>query len=444
MKRCEEGALYNPQYFCRDQLGNAVFCFFLAYLVFGNLFRIIKLPFFGDGILITEGILYFLTLAYFFSRPTVTREIFYGLCCGMVLTLSTCYGICMHGWDLRSVLYALRTVAMVMSAIILGRILFERYQENMEGLLKKLVNIYALAAAAGVLILVCFPRTEVLWILLAKFGIFFQGDPHTQRYISVYFDPNFYAAIAGMPLLFSWSLYEKSGSKRHLTLVILFSLTILLTWSRSGIAANILLLACMWFFRLRSTRFRAVNIRRAVIGVIALIGFIIVANVYIDSFRGFIDRFVTMSSDYSALQRLNSALYGISLLDKFLFFGVGYNYLTFFMQEYSVLSMLDSSLLSLLVNFGLIFFLLVLGAYILWLLQVYSFAKALQIIDPWKGTLLLDFFAYLNISIFFASHFNNLIFFQFWLIPVLMTCTYFLLYKGKYGLGFIGGASGGR
>lgn len=409
-------------------INNVILLFFPFYIVTGNLFRIFRISDLDNNILITEIILYCFSFAYVLSRSALSIPLLCGVFTSVIFFFSAFYGILTNGFDWRSILYAPRAAAMVMTGIVLGHVIFERFKMNIETFIRKLVSIYSIACLLGLLIFICFPSTKDFWMLLNYFGIVFQGDPHINRYVSVYFDPNFYAALAGLPLLLSWTLYEISKKKWDFFIFLFFFFSIIFTWSRSGIVANILLLMCMGFFRFSYFNFRVINFRKLSMLLYLLVGFFVIGITSYELIAKFIERFLRMSVDDSALARLYSLKYGISILMDHPF-GIGFNYLNLFLEDFSNLSMLDSSLLSILVTFGVSLFLFFLIVFFMWIIQAYSFAKNLQKNNFPIGTLFLGFYSYLIISIFFTSTFNNLLFFQFWLIPVLMMCTYFSIYK---------------
>jgi hypothetical protein len=181
----------------QSRIGRVFFGFFLFYLITGNFFRFIELTFMPQGLLFSEIILYGLGVVYFLANPVLTRQMVLGLCIAFLIVLSTCYGVFIHGWDLLSVMYGPRTCMMILCGILLGQVAFEQFRGNTEALLKKLVHAYAIVCLGGFVIMGLFPSSARFWALLEHFGIIFHGDPHISRFVSPYFDPNFFAWRGG-------------------------------------------------------------------------------------------------------------------------------------------------------------------------------------------------------------------------------------------------------
>jgi len=107
-----------------------------------------------------------------------------------------------------------------------------------------------------------------------------------------------------------------------------------------------------------------------------------------------------------------------------LLLGVGYDYLSAYFQKQGINDYLDSSLQITLVNFGVIFTVAFMIIVISWFWKIF---KAF-IYSHTTNTLLsvyVQYSLYILISIFITSQFNNLLYYQFWLFPVVMLGTYF-------------------
>lgn len=75
--------------------------------------------------------------------------------------------------------------------------------------------------------------------------------------------------------------------------------------------------------------------------------------IYSESLDRLIERIVTIKSDESAYARYLSFTFGINIIEKNLFFGTGYNYLASYMLSIGMLSSVDSSILTIIYNFGI-------------------------------------------------------------------------------------------
>lgn len=97
-------------------------------------------------------------------------------------------------------------------------------------------------------------------------------------------------------------------------------------------------------------------------------------------------------------------------------FGVGYNYLALYMEEYNSLSSVDSSPLATLINFGTIPCLGITLVFFIWALKgLRRFAQKEELLSKFFRW----FLCYTIIVLFFSSQFNNILYYQFWLLPVI-------------------------
>lgn len=143
------------------------------------------------------------------------------------------------------------------------------------------------------------------------------------------------------------------------------------------------------------------------------------------------DRFSEpVSQEGSALLRLESFLIGFDVLQNHPIFGVGYNYGVVFAESRTLVSEhegvqvgFDSSLLTMAVNFGLV---ATLGFLILLFRWFRRLWLALARLSEAQSLFLL-IISYLLVTILFSSFFNNILFYQFWLVPVVALCRYFAL-----------------
>ncbi|MBS0628396.1 MAG: O-antigen ligase family protein [Verrucomicrobia bacterium] len=232
--------------------------------------------------------------------------------------------------------------------------------------------------------------------------------------MSVYFDPNYYSCIAGLAFLLSSYLYEVTLKRRYQLISFLFLLSVLLTWSRSGLALLALLLGFKGFVFL--------NKRKITRKGIVLTGFFLFfvtfyIGIYWEEMAIFLERTFHFFEDESALCRLRTFQFGLDLLAKYPLFGVGINFLYRYAVEEIGLNSVDSSLLSLLVQIGIIPFLILIlySGYKIFALKkaLFSFRK-IELKMPY---FLSWFFFYGLGVVFFASQFNNLLFYPFWILP---------------------------
>nr|WP_243846237.1 O-antigen ligase family protein [Rhizomicrobium palustre] len=252
-------------------------------------------------------------------------------------------------------------------------------------------------------------------------GIEFAGDPHIRRLISSYFDPNLYCAILGLPLIISISSYKRYHDTKSALLIVFILVSALFTVSRSGIASLILILGIYGSIRLFTIRLN----RAAIIGsVAAAVAVVASYPLYSTAFDRMVSRFGTnMSTDASSLNRIYQAESAFKLINAHPLFGVGYNYVQAVdIDHYSY----DQSLLSLIAMLGFVGGLIFFSLHFLFAFRSLSSLTRLNAILSAKGDdLVLLLTIYILVSVVFASLFNNLLFYQFWYIPVFVAIFYF-------------------
>lgn len=353
---------------------------FALFMVGGNFFRLLPLDRFPSHISLLEVTLYVWAFPLYFAK---VRRSFLLI---TWIVFSCLYGALLHGFDLASSLYALKLIGMIGAGVALG----EQFASRRE-LGAFLLKVFGRVVALGYFIFFVFPKAHLFFSLLEGYGVHFHGDPHMRRFISPFFDPNFYAAIACIPLILSWQ------AKRWPLFGAIF-LSIVLTFSRSGIATAFSLLLAM----LLSVRWKLNGQGLLFVLLLALPAF------FPQEIFHLIARSVEMGSDPSALARLETFRFAIESFCEHPFFGTGYHYLSSSFYEASGRLSPDASMLILLTDFGLIPVL------------VMAFGACIWLINHFQRDLL---FFYLAICILFTSLFNNLLLYPYWLIPVVAILT---------------------
>lgn len=364
-------------------LHKLILTFFALFLILGQFLRLIPLPFFPSNISIAELLLYALTMPIFFCR---LRKSMWAL---LAICLSTLYGALLNGLDVASVFYAGKLCAMIAAGVVIGEIFLK--QMTQDEVIDFFLRIFVIIFFLGVVIFVVFPKAHQFFAMLDYYGVHFIGDPHQRRFISPFFDPNYYAAIACIPLIMTWVRGKK-------LLFWCFLASILLTFSRSGIATCLALL----LFQIRK---------------LPILVFLLLCGCcfYFEELMVFFERLLELGSDPSALARLETFQTGLQFFWQHPFFGVGYHYLSpLFFLEFGRLSP-DSSLLITLIDFGLIPTLFFAACALFWSIQ--QFHKKLGPLFKWL-------FLYAVICLFFTSLFNNLLYYQYWLIPMIALFTF--------------------
>jgi O-antigen ligase len=255
--------------------------------------------------------------------------------------------------------------------------------------------VFSWVLGFGFLIFFLFPKAGPFFLFLDSLGIHFHGDPHVHRFISPFFDPNYYGAIACIPLILAWQ-------KCRYGLVILILLSIVLTFSRSGISTcGCVVLILMLFGRGRFSCW-------AFGGLVLLL----LPLIFSQEFWHLIERTLHIGQDPSALARLGTFESAFSLFGEHPVFGTGYHYLS---KEFHLLKgrlSPDSSVLITLVNFGLI---PTLGMVIVGVWWSLSHVR--------KQGVIFIFHIYVVICILITSLFNNLLYYPYWLMPVIAMMT---------------------
>lgn len=363
-------------------LGSLLLCFAL-FMIGGNFFRFIPLPPFPSHFSLLEPLLYLLSVPLYFAALRKSH-----LLVGIIV-LSSLYGTCLHGFHLTSVLYSLKLIGMISSGCAIGDALYRLGAKRNTGLKYFLWTFVGVLIFGGIIFLF-FPEASRFFTLLEKYGIHFTGDPHSHRFISPFFDPNYYSAIACIPLILA-------AHFRKWTLFFLFFISIFLSFSRSGIATCCLLLLVIYRPKICGKDFFL-----AICCTVFLF-------LYKEEVATFLHRSIHLFEDPSALARLHTFQIGLSYFLKHPLFGVGYNYLSSSLLEDHQFLTPDSSLLVTLINFGLVP-----------TLCLATFLFLLPLRSKIERTLSL----YLAACIFFTSQFNNLLYYPYWLIPIIGIFTF--------------------
>jgi hypothetical protein len=351
------------------------------------------------------------------------------LCIAGIVCFYSLYGAILNGFDLGSTLYAIRLICLVVCGVQIGEIFFNKFGDSIQDFYAALSRYYTVQALFGFLIYIAFRDAQLFWVFLQQLGITYGGDPHIGRFVSIYFDPNFYAVIGLIPFISMVRLiYLKPTNKNFLCLGILV-FSILLTWSRSGLATFFMLLTYMLYKRLSQSG--VLLFKRKAFGFFVLL-FVCVFVVCLFRFYDvsfFFSRLAGVKTDGSALSRWNSFKMGLEVLCDYPLLGVGCNYLR--KHIYTEFSSVDSSVLTTFANFGVIFSVAFVCVFAFYL---YRFRLLCEIVGQKSKELdvaggLYSF--YLIVVVVFASLFNNILYFQFWLIPMVAVFTYFTLCVNK-------------
>ena len=416
------------------RLPHAFLAFAFLYLVLGNALRVIPTAAGSDNFSAGEFGLYGLTvLCLIFHRKLFFFNLRSFWPFALFLAISSLYGVYLNGFSASSLFYSVRLALLVASGLTAGYYLFSIFGRNLLGVLNYFLVTYLFVASLALVIYVLFPDSRQLWAFLRNFGVEFFGDPHQRRLVSSYFDPNYYGAIAVLPFMLSMLVYQRVWRTRYLLLAALFAVSVVLTGSRSGVVTLATVIAVFAFSGIRHL-FNKRRVRRVLLIVVpaALFVFALASPVYLGALTRTWSRIATVNSDASAQARFSSFGFGFELFAEQPVFGVGYNYLLDYAQEVRGLTSLDSSLQVILVNFGAVGTLFIAGLVLWWGVTLWRRLSAAEHAFAFRCT--RYFLLYLAVIVAFTSQFNNVLFYQFWLFPVLALATYLMRYTAMDGI----------
>lgn len=390
------------------------------FLFVGNAARLIHVPGLTDNVLVSEIVLDLAALSLLAVSGRARWAFFrYALPLVAVICLSALIGVMQWGLLPIPVIYALRLALGVTVGVLLGHTLFTEFGPDVRRVVRRALFFYILMTIVALLLLLLFPDAERLWQLLARFGIEFNGDPHQQRLLSTYFDPNFFSVILLLPLSWSLAYLLKRFAVSWLVAFTIFVFAIILTGSRSGLLSAGLIIFLLVLKRGSELLLGHFNIRRALRHAVILPALLLAGlPFYVGALFRTFDRIASVFDDRSAAARFDSLDFGWSVIRDHLWFGVGYNYLSVFTERYRQLSSLDSSMQVVLASFG------VLLSAVLVLLAISYIWLDLRRVSPQLRFLLQAQLICLAVTLLFAAQFNNVAFYLFWLIPALAAGVY--------------------
>jgi hypothetical protein len=266
----------------------------------------------------------------------------------------------------------------------------------------KIVNIlFILVCIIGFIQLIAFPFAFDWYQLFWNFGVhWILPDPHINRLLSLYFDPNFLANILIVAIVGAYYLWSQTTKKRYLISITIFIIALVLTVSRSGILG---LFIVMVLLLLNKIGFRRIKLRYLVMLTATLVTTLVL--VFTSDWHIFY-RIRNLMDDPSALARF----YSINLAWQMFIsypFGIGFNMISHYNSTHDVgggFSGYDASLLVVLVTSGFIGLILIVGGLVLFFVdkETHYTVKILMI------------------SSIIMSFLNNLLFYTLWIFPFVL------------------------
>lgn len=229
-----------------------------------------------------------------------------------------------------------------------------RTVKEMKYMLKWILITGVLVAIGGFIQLIVMPD-------FTAYAVQYGWDPHYNRLLSTFFDPNFVGGYFGMLMSIAVAMlfYESRLSTRILLIlgILTMGVALILTISRSGLLAFVVGLGIIGIIRSR---------------IILLVGIMCIVLALVASPRFFTRITEGLSVDETGVKRIESWEKGIKLTAGYPILGVGYNNLASVQDDLGLVDMFDvnnrsgfeNSLLTILVTTGFIGFFSYL--YILW------------------------------------------------------------------------------
>lgn len=267
-----------------------------------------------------------------------------------------------------------------------------------------IIASFLVVCLIGVVQLLVWPAARDFYAIFLKLGTYISGtDPHQNRLVSTFFDPNYLASCLLIPfyLLLKRLIHEKNKKIVNLLLLLCLTLTIFLTKSRSGFLGMAVILILMF---LKSLFSKSVEFKYKILFVLF---FCFLVLYFPFSTISVVVRIRSGISDPSSLARFDSWKIGLDLFSQHPIFGIGYNMIGAYKSSMhynsgaATLNGFDSSLVVILCCSGLV------GTI------PFLFYFCHLIFD---NKISYEFKTFVFASIVICN-FNQLLFYPFWLLP---------------------------
>lgn len=231
---------------------------------------LIRIPFGGGGILLSDILLPFFSSLYlgqlFFIKRNFPIVSFSNA--GLFFLIIAFFSYLIGSWDLLlkekilSFSYLVRFFSILVFGIATKNFIQNSKKEISEFFFQRLWIISGIIIAFGFLQFYLIPD-------IGNFSTLGGFDPHVGRFLGTWMDPNFIAGFLSflLPLLFG-KFYQSSNSKEKIKLgilIILFLYALFLTFSRSGYLA--LISGLFFFFLLRDPKIILLGILISILGI---------------------------------------------------------------------------------------------------------------------------------------------------------------------------------
>lgn len=419
--------LHMPVAVNNSRIARAVLYVIAVFLIMGNVPRIIDVSVMSDGINLGEIVLFGVIItASFFLKEFWQRYFLVVMLVFFIFCFSMIIGLIKFGLDWIPIFYNIRQQVILFVSLLGGYSLYKCYREDYRLALLFFLRIYVFVGILALVIFILFPNSEDLWAILDQHGIVIHGDPHRNRMLGAYFDPNYFSVIITLPAVFAFAMYAEQRKLIYGILFLFFSSMIVLSESRSGFTTGALILM-VWFIELL---FRLLNGKTVSIKNIRMLSVLAVFSIFLafvlaSSVGNLSKRIVdTGSDDESSMNRLRSLQIGHEMFMTQPLLGYGYNFAVWELLEKKKNTGLDSSVQMILIDFGVILSSIIGAAFIYWINKCgrrirIRFGSSSGINRFWRL-----YISYVLVVILFASLFNNILFYPFWEIPVIVLGVY--------------------
>lgn len=393
-----------------------VFFTIFAYIVFGNALTFNlgdRFPVKFAELLSIPTIIYLL----FVTKPLFHKKsifvgilgwVIFGWLCAILGTIRFSYTF---SELLYGCLYGGRIVHLLCLTYLISRYLTKIRHYSSKRLSKFIVNCYVLVGIIGIFQLLFFPIAYDWYNVFYNIGVYFANpDPHINRLVSTYFDPNFLASIFVIPITIQLYLimFHRDKSIWALGKLILLIVAVLLTSSRSGFVGMLLAVFILFLCYIKKFKFeRWLFVFLAI--AIMCVPILLLSDIRV------INRIINFASDPSALARFSNWDYSWKIFTENFFVGIGYNMLGAYrgLDGMNVVDSagygVDASIFQILITTGIVGGILF-CIFIIKILKIKS--KACFKLATINKVVLIASCA--------VSFFNNLLFYVLWLFPFLL------------------------
>lgn len=319
-----------------------------------------------------------------------------------------------YQYTLSEIMYGLIYLARIFHIFLLAFVLFKLVQANNVGIanILRFINFcFIFVCLIGFIQYKFFPIAKDWYDLFGKFGFYWADpDPHHDRLVSTYMDPNYLASILIIPITINacFLLFSEKKQKKYpyILSLLIYLIAIILSQSRSGLVGLVISASIIYIAFASKQKYKLKYVLFAMTCIIIFFILLFSSNIMVFvKIRNF-------ATDKSASHRFDSWLDSFDYLKTNYLLGVGYNLFSSYLSRINLDVIntssygLDSSILFLCVTTGLF-------GFILFLIATYKI-----IIIKNNNPLCLSI-KIIFVSSLIISFFNNLLFYTLWLFPFL-------------------------